>query len=289
MRKRLRMWVLVLICLPVLALGEKMDAFGMDVDPTTQVLDFDANGIRVTDAQALGALLDRLPDLQEVRMYDSPLPREDMEWLFEAYPNVFFGWTIHFSIHTVRTDATAFSTLHYSQLTDKHDDYHTSEVLSVLRLCKRLKALDLGHNRLTDLSFLTGLTELRVLILSPNYSLADLTPIAALPHLEYLELFSTKATDVSALAGLTELRDLNLSCSKKLKNLSPLYALPALERFWCGQTSVSKEQQNEMERQHPDCAFEWVSQPTRGGWREHPRYDIIVEMFRSGQYIPFEF
>lgn len=288
MKKASVLLLCLLLCLPFSSLGEALDAFGLSVDPAAEVLDFDAAGIQVMDAQALAALIDRLPHLREVRMYDSVLPREDMEWLFDAYPDVFFGWTIRFSIHTVRTDATAFSTLHHSQLTNKRDSHHNSDTLSVLRLCKKLKALDLGHNKLTDLSFLTGLTELRVLILCPNYGVTDLSPVAALPHLEYLEAFSTNTKDVSALAGLVNLRDLNLACSDRLKDISPLYELPRLERFWCGRTPVPKEQQALMEQSHPDCAFDWVNLPTRGGWREHPRYDVIVEMFQSGQYIPFD-
>ena len=278
----------VLLCVTFSSLGETLDAFGMTVEPTIEVLDFDQAGIQVTDAQALAALIDQLPALTEVRMYESKMSREDMERLFDAYPEVFFGWTVRFATHTVRTDATAFSTLHYSQLKDKRDSYHTSKTLSVLRLCKRLKALDLGHNKLTDLSFLTELPELRVLILSPNYGLADLSPIASLTHLEYLEVFSTNARDVSALSGLSKLRDLNLSCSDHLKDISPLYGLPMLERFWCGHTPIPKDQQAMMENTHPDCAFDWTSLPTRGGWREHPRYDVITEMFSSGEYIPFE-
>lgn len=288
MKKTAVMLMCLLLCLPFSAFGEALDAFGLRADRSAEALDFDAAGIQVTDAQALAALIDQLPHLTEVRMYDSKLSREDMEWLFDAYPDVFFGWTIRFSIHTVRTDATAFSTLHYSQLTNKRDAYHTSDTLSVLRLCKRLKALDLGHNKLTDLRFLTGLTELRVLILSPNYGLADLTPIAALPHLEYLEVFSTNTKDVSALSGLTKLRDLNLACSDELEDISPLYDLPCLERFWCGRSPIPQEQQRMMEQAHPACSFDWTSLPTRGGWREHPRYDVIAEMFQSGAYIPFE-
>ena len=286
--KKWRLCLLCLLLLPAAALADTVDALGMTVDASAEVLDFDAAGIQVTDADALEAVIAQMPALKEVLLFDSSLPREDMERLFDAHPDIFFGFTIHFSIHTVRTDATAFSTLHYSELKDKNDDYHRSDVLSVLRLCKRLKALDLGHNKLTDLSFLEGLTELRVLIISPNYPLKDLSSLAGLTKLEYLEAFSTDTVDVSPLAGLVELRDLNLACSDWLKDISPLYDLPKLERFWCGRGDVPKKQQKQMEALHPDCQFDWVSLPTRGGWREHPRYDVIAEMFAGTEYIPFE-
>ena len=285
---------LPLLCLTVLLLAiqagyaEALNAFGVQIDPQTRVLDFDAASVRVTDAQAVADLLDQLPAVREVRMFDSELSREDMEWLFDTYPDVFFGWTLRFAIHTVRTDATAFSTLHRSRMTDPQDRLHTTKELSILRLCTRLKALDLGHNRLNDLSFLSGLTELRVLIISPNYALKDLSPLAGLTNLEYLEAFSTDTNDVSALSNLTKLRDLNLTCSDHLKDISCLYDLPNLERFWCGNVPISRQQKQEIMARHPDCVFDWGQQPTGGSWRKHPHYDVIHEMFRGDQYIPFD-
>ena len=286
--RRLLALLCVLALLPGCALAQSTEAFGLNIDLNAEVLDFDALDVNVTDADALDALIRRMPNLREVRMYHSRMKREGMEKLFDAHPHVFFGFTIRFDIHTVRTDATAFSTLHRSQITDKRDDYHTNRELSVLRMCTRLKALDLGHNKLTDLSFVSGLTDLRVLILSPNYGLVDLSPLTGLEKLEYLELFSTNATDVSPLAGLENLRDLNLACSDQLRDISPLYELPHLERFWCGRGKVPQEQLKLMADKHPGCHCDFESLPTRGGWREHPHYDVIYRMFREGEYIPFE-
>lgn len=287
MKKALLLFLLCLL-LTGAACAENVEAFGLSIDTNATVLDFDAAGVQVDDAQVLSTLVEQLPQLQEVLMFDSKLPRKDMEWLFDAYPNVFFGWTLRFDIHTVRTDATAFSTLHRSQITNKRDDYHTTNELSQLRMCTRLKALDLGHNKLTDLSFLSGLTELRVLIISPNYGITDLSPLSVLTSLEYLEAFSTNVTDVSPLSSLANLRDLNLSCSDQLRDISPLYDLPALERFWCGRSKIPDEQVQTMSELHPDCHVDDESLPTRGGWREHPHYDVIYAMFRAGEYMPFE-
>lgn len=275
------------LLVPSCVSAQTLDVFGMKVDANTRVLDFDAAQIQVTDAQALSALIEQMPDLQEVLMFDSAMAREDMEWLFDTYPHIFFGWTIRFSVHTLRTDATAFSTLHASAL-PKPDTHHKTKDVSILRLCKRLKALDLGHNKLTDLSFLSGLTDLRLLIISPNYGITDFTPLASLTQLEYLEAFSTDVKDVSPLSGLVNLRDLNLACSDQLKDLSPLYELPNLERFWCGRGKIPQEQQRLMEEKHPQCQFDWKSQPTLGGWREHPHYDVLHAMFKGTEYIPFD-
>ena len=48
------------------------------ISPDTEILDFDEKGIQVTDAKALAEVLDRLPNLKEVRMFDSPMAVDDM-------------------------------------------------------------------------------------------------------------------------------------------------------------------------------------------------------------------
>ena len=73
--------LLLVFLMPLCALGEGL---GLDADLSAEVLDFDAAGIQVTDAQALAALIDQMPNLREVRMYDSQLSRKDMEWLIDT-------------------------------------------------------------------------------------------------------------------------------------------------------------------------------------------------------------
>ncbi len=289
MRTKLLSLVLCLMLLAISACAEPLDVCGLLVEADATVLDFDAAGIQLTDVAALGEAIDKLPMLTEVRLYNSDLSRKNKEWLFDTYPNVFFGFTIRFSKHEVRTDAEAFSTLHTSDLDERTDDYvHNQKELSLLRMCTKLKALDIGHNSVTDLSFLSGLTELRVLILGPNYYIDDISPLASLPKLEYLEVFSTKLRDVSPLSGMQNLMDLNVANSRKLKDLSPLYQLPSLKRFWGGMCGFGSETQRAMEQHHPDCEFDWYNGPTAGTWRRHPRYRIINRMFTTGVYIPFE-
>lgn len=288
MKKWFAAWLVCLLLLPGFACADPIDAFGLDVDKAVSVLDFDQAHLQVTDAQALSEMIDQLPCLTEVLLYESNLPREDMEWLFDRYPHIFFGFTLRIASHVIRTDDTAFSTLHTTLTQTKTDWEHSNEELSVLRMCTKLKALDIGHNQVTDLSFLSNLTDLRVLIIGPGYYIEDLSPLANLTKLEYLEAFSNKTRDVSMLAGMTELRDLNLACCRRLSDLSPLYNLPKLERFWGYRCKLDRDAQKEMERSHPSCEFDWENNPTAGTWREHPRYEVIYEMFHSNEYIPFD-
>ncbi len=260
---------------------------GLPVSADTRILDFDAAGINMTDAGALSEALDRYPEIEEVRMYDSTLPQTDMERLFDGYPEVFFGFTLRLAVHEIRTDTTAFSTLHYSSPT-KDDPRHSSEELYMLRMCTKLKALDIGHNNLTDLNFLYYMPDLEVLIISPNYGLADISPIAACPKLVYLECFNCPITDLSPLAGLKDLRDLNLTRCTQVTDLSPLYDLPKLERFWWGHMDkVPNDQRILLREKHPDCLFKVSYDPTGEGWRNHPHYKEQFDFFRTGVYVPF--
>jgi len=276
----------IVLFLPV-ASGEVLMAYGVSFDSSDVILDLDEAGIQVSDIGELKALLDQMPNLTEVRMYNSRLSVKQMDELFDGYPHVFFGWTIKLYTHTIRTDATAFSTLH-GHAGKEGDPFHTSQELRRLRFCKKLMALDIGHNSLTSLDFLSEMPQLKVLILGANYYIESIEPLAALTELEYLELFSANVKDVTPLSGMTKLRDLNLTYNRELKDISLLYELPSLERFWCGYTAVPQEQRDAMEAAHPGCEFDWINMPTEGTWRKHPHYDAIFEMFHEGEYVAFE-
>lgn len=261
----------------------------LSIDPAAEMLDLDAAGIQVTDVKTLAEALDQLPNLKEVLLFDSPLETADMEWLFDRYyPDIFFGFTLKIGPHVIRTDRTAFSTLHIASAKMKDDWRHNTEELSPIRMCTKLKALDLGHNYLTDVNFLNWLPDLEVLILSPNYGLTDISPVANCKNLVYFELFSTPITDLTPLSGLTKLRDLNLTRCTEVRDISPLYDLPNLERVWWGyMIRITAKQKKEMRDKHPNCKFVSVYNPTEGGWRKHSHFNELHSFFRTGEYVPF--
>ena len=234
--------------------------------------------------------LEKYPNLQKVDMFTIPVTRWQMEELVKLYPGVEFGWTMKIGKdHLVRTDATAFSTLHLSG-----SQVHGTKDLAVLRYCKNLKALDIGHNAVDDLSWLEELPDLRVLIIAVN-RLTDITPLASLTRLEYLEMFNNQVTDLSPLKGLTHLMDLNIGYNK-IEDFSPLYELKGLKRLWMhksenrngGGNGIEQEKVDLLIQQLPDCQIDYTSMPTLGGWRDHPHFEVIHEMFRKSDYIPFE-
>ena len=256
---------------------------GMTVSSDATAIDF--GDISVTNVKALTALLDQMPQLERVDMYQSRLEKTDMDMLFYRYPQIMFGWTYYVGDHRVRTDITAFSTLHGSS----PDPIHTEKDFQWLKFCKGLKAIDVGHNWVRDISWLGNFPELKVLILAVN-SVEDLTPLAKLKDLEYLELFTNKFTDITPLTELKKLKDLNIKYNA-VEDIRPLYNMTWLERLWLGagrMKEVPMEQRAQLEEALFNTEVDWDSKPTAGTWRNHPRYDIVYEMFHGTKYIPFE-
>ena len=273
---------LLALCLALAcAAAEPVTMFGIMVDTQDTAIDFGST--KVKDVYALIELIEAMPNLEKVDLYESRLSNDDMDRLFDGYPQIEFGFTVRVGNHTLRTDATAFSTLH----NPKRDTEHKTRDFYALRFCTKLEALDLGHNAITDLSFLLDHPQLKVLILACN-DIKDISVLSQLTELEYVELFTNKFTDITPLANLTKLVDLNLS-NNDITDLTPLYGLTGLERFrLCMDGYLTNAQREALEAALPNCAIGWKEHPTGEGWREHPRYDVIYRIFHTGVYEPFD-
>ena len=241
----------------------------------------------VEDWEAFYAFLDQRPDVTKVDMFATVVGRKRIEELAQRYPQIEFGWTMEMGDHIVRTDAVAFSTLHYSA-----DPSHQTREIALLRFCKNLRALDIGHNAVDDLSFLYELPELRVLIVACNH-VEDITPIGSLKHLEYLEMFSNFVTDLSPLVDLPYLVHLNIGYND-ISDLTPLHQMPQLKRLWMKKChsrqkapDLSQEVIDQLQAALGDCVIDTYHNPSEGGWRECVEFDTFHEYFRTGEYRPF--
>lgn len=91
----------------------------------------------------------------------------------------------------------------------------TDSDIQNLREMTHLVELDLRGNDLTDLSPLSGLTDLEQLRLSGDISgnevLQNLTPLSGLTNLRTLHIPASSITDLSPIAGLTKMEDLALN------------------------------------------------------------------------------
>lgn len=284
-RIRKALWMMTLVCVSLLFCLQTRADEAPAADPETW-LDL---GERVLSMEELTALLDASPSLRRVDMYANVVEKPQIDYLAERYPQIDFGWTIHipgrFEGHTVRTDQTAFSTLHGNCIT------HTSEDFSVLQYCRDLQALDLGHNVIEDISFLSGLTKMKILILACN-RISDLSPLSGMRDLEYVELFSNPISDLSPLYDLPHLTDVNVAYLE-LTDPDALFHFPAAQRLWVsrcmkGKYNLKKAQLRALREAYPDTVICSQGEPTEGGWRRHPHYDVMKKCFLTGVYSPFQ-
>jgi internalin A len=85
---------------------------------------------------------------------------------------------------------------------------------------KKLSSLDLGENKVSNLSPLAGLTNLGALTLTGNH-VTDLSPLTGMKKLYNLRLSGNQVSDLSPLTGLTNLTWLYLD-GNKISDILPL-------------------------------------------------------------------
>ena len=259
------------------------DTFSADSE--AEYLNYDLN--RLMNYDEFYAFLSKFPNLKKVDMFNVTINYKKVEEIHQRFPDIEFGMTMRFGEHTLRTDDTAFSTLH-----GYNPEWHSCRQMSIVRYCKNLYALDIGHNSFDDLSFLYDMPQLRVLIVAAGDAV-DITPIGSLKHLEYLEIFHNRIRDISCLKDMPYLLDLNI-VNNLIEDISPLKDLKSLKRLWIysytrkNMKPVDQAVLDELQAALPDCYIDGHSTSTDGGWREHPHYDVIYRMFRSHVYEPFE-
>ena len=278
----------LLFALPALRARAESVSFGdLTVDSSVTYVDLGERVIGKKEWDTFYDFLSRLPDVEKVDLFATTIDYERITDLNERFPDITFGMTMRIQDHILRTDATAFSTLH-----DVNSTKHSTKYLSLVRYCTNLYALDLGHNLLDDCSFLYDLPELRVLIIGIN-PLQDITPIGSLEHLEYLEIFHAKIEDISCLTGLHHLMDLNF-VKNYIQDITPVMEMKSLRRLWIYWYNYRDSRDPDpglvarIREALPDCHVDAQSTSTKGGWRLHPHYDTLYRMFRSGKYEPFE-
>ena len=256
------------------------------------------SGVKEGDLEAIIALC---PNVRVINNAAKRYPSNDvMIPLMEKYPDIEFDWMINIrKEHYIASNATAYSTFNQPSKGTKL----RSKDLEVLKYCKNLKALDLGHNAITSLSFLKYCPDMEFLILSEN-KITSIKPLKNLKHLKYLEIFTNQITDISALEACTELLDLNI-CNNPILDLKPLEKITTLERLWANHCQVkegykvtqtlSDAQIKRFKKLHPSCQVDFTGpHPTCGTWRflkkgyKHPRYEHYLWCLRNGRWIPFD-
>lgn len=270
---------------PDVSFGWEIDIAGKIYDSFTEDIDFSSN--RKITVDLMRECLPLMRGVKRIDLSDCGNSDEDLGALREEFPNVKIVWRITMGQWSLKTDAVAFSVLIYNY---DHTRLRTKDI-EVLKYCTDLQALDLGHQSISDISVIGDyLTELRVLILADNI-INDLTPLSKLKHLHYLELFvNYPLKDLSPLAGCKELVDLNISYLYSIRDITPILELPLLERLWLEHTNISSADVQLLRDTYPNAI---VINRGEGsidqGWRTHPRYYAMIDMFNKKDYISEEF
>jgi len=247
---------------------------------STSMQTFDLNHIKMQDKGA--AVREVLPYMTKCTYLDMDscgVSHEDMASIRDDFPNMKVVWRVNFGpAYSVRTDVERI-------LASIKGEYLTAESVKVLKYCTDVKYLDLGHNIIGDISFVEYMPDLEVAVLAINYW-SDATPLASCKKLEYLEIFNTNCHDISPLAELENLKHLNICWLKELSDITPLYEMTSLERLWIGCTNkVPQEQKDEIVKRLPNCVINTTTDsPTFEGWREGPRYELLVQQFDYENY-----
>lgn len=300
MKKWLIALLALLLIVPSLALAEG-DALVFQgqvrVDKNAEYVDL--GDVKAQSIDSLISFLQQLPNLKKVDMFETYIYAKDVEKLAQAFPEVEFGWTMLINCknplhperkyHMIRTDATAFSTLHNNQCTQ-----HTSQDFEILKYCKNLIGLDIGHNAVTTIDFVASMPKLRVLIIGRN-QVKDLSPLTNCPDLEYLEAFTNQIESVEPLLSCPYLMDLNVP-NNHIQDPELFAQMTSLKRLWMFNYCSPREFNKDLVPQKiktatkqalPGCRINCYSSGT-GEWRVNTKhYAVVSEMFTKGEYIPF--
>ena len=213
-------------------------------------------------------------DLQWVEMCQCGIPSEEMDALWKRHPETRFVWAIPMANFYVRTDVTAFIPYKYGY--DINRPFYDPQAKE-LKYLVDLECLDLGHMRMTDISFLQYMPKLRFLILADTVC-KDFSYLADLTELVYLELFRSEIKDVNLLMNLTKLEDLNIGWTS-LDNPELLKEMTWLKRLWTNLNGMNRAELEDLRDSMPNTlVYIDSNHPTDGGWRQSDRYYEMRDM-----------
>lgn len=246
-------------------------------------LDFSGTKISLEQTEQFKPLIAAMPQLKKVIMSDCGISNEDMDALDLSYENVRFVWTVHFKVYDVRTDTDRFcvSDLPWNKyvawpMTDKD--------FAPIKYCRDLVALDLGHENISDLSFLYNMPKLKWLIIAIEHNIFDLTPVASLKDLYYLEVFNNELLDISPIAECKNLKHLNISNTRGNFSIEPLFEMKQLDRLWFALNHLTEEEKEALVAALPNTeVYLEQTYAVAGSWRTTEVYqELHAALFAPG-------
>lgn len=256
---------------------------GKDINSNTTELDL--SSCEVSDTAEFYNKLRFFPDVTSVFVGDCKVSDEEMDKLNQAFPDTKIVWLVEFGIWQVRTDIKVFSTL-VGTLQPK--TFTQDDLYPLVNYCTDLVALDLGHNRISDISSFYKLTKLEILGLC-NARITDISVLTKFPQLHYLELFGcTKLTDLSVLGELKNLEQLNIYGIYEFDNLKALSECTKLQYICAGHTTPQGDYKwNDLRKALPECTIDTAGHrdAVQGGWRNSKKSADIRTAFTHWKLI----
>jgi len=255
---------------------------------TDEVLDF--NRVQIDDIEKINKDFENLkylPNLKKVDMCGCGVPNEKMAEWRDRYPEHKFVWEVYITLGkeviAVPTDIKVFSSLRTP--TGPQGDEETYRDLFLY--CTDLVALDLGHNKIKDISLVKNLKKLQAVIFMDN-PIKDFSVLAELPELVFAEINKTKLRDVSFVKDCPKLLHLDVSETEwTLKNVDTLYECDNLRYCIIALAGVSNQTQLELRKRLPNCKIAWVvddywyvkNSPLRSAYRNAFTNYTLLETF----------
>ena len=254
----------------------------------TELLDFSNVAFTQEGLDELEEAMAYLPALQQVDMSNTGLTNEALDALNKKYENVRVVWTVRFgynNFYTLRTDADYFRPSEFGVTPPDITDADTK----TLAYCTQMRGLDLGHQKLTDLSFLENMPHMTYLIVA-ECPISDLTPLSKLQELKYLEIFSSDVSDLTPLTKCSSLQALNC-CYIKAKQdgaWKALSKMPQLKMLWYCNCPLSAAQIRELKDKNPELTTFTLQggESSGGSWRYSSYYYEMRDFFGKSWYMP---
>ena len=255
---------------PQIKTVESVQLLGKQFGAEDAVIDLRGNQYTLSQVKAaLDEALPKMTSLKKIDMCGCGLSDKEMEKLTAAYPNIKFVWMLHVGRWDIRTDAVMFSALN----SDGKEIYDQKDYAPIFKYCTDLRAIDLGHSLITDISEMASLKKLRAVILTDN-KVKDISAFKEMKDLEFIEMNATnKVTNLEPLRELQNLRFINMWGSVGITDLSPLYHHDKLEIVIFERT-IPREEQKRFISSNPNCqSFFKVDSnrvSTNPAWRDNP-------------------
>ena len=244
----------------------------------------DTVSLKVTSLEGLEDAIRCLPKLEYIDLIETDATVEDLDRYDAIRPGIFYYWSFWFDGFHIRTDIRVYSSLRDAIL----HRFTSEELYPMLKYCRHLRALDLGHNAIDDISLIGELKELEVLILADN-PIVDASPLGKLENLSYLELFMChEIEDFSFLNKLTRLRELNLCYDEGCTSLDFLEYMPDFCFGSFKLSGVSAEEFNRWQAMRPEAKMVFWDgniESCDSGWRDTQRNYLIRYAFTSWPHI----